>query len=241
METQYKDKAWYWRELNLFRAFKEAGFEPTAVFDIGSSHSGWSYEVAQVFPAAQFDLFEPLLDHKAHYRDNTREVLLARPDFRIHKVAVGNFDGTTRIGLDESGYGASTLVTQPNATFREMIEIPIRRLDTIVFELGLPRPEVLKLDVQGGELAVLTGSGALLDTVSLIQTETWFLRAYGNDTPLHHEIDQYLNAKGFFLVEFGEFYYGDSHELHSSDAFFARADLLRRLAGRLPKASLIGG
>jgi FkbM family methyltransferase len=235
-----ENKPWFWREINLFRAFKDAGFEPGAIFDVGSSDSGWSYRVSQVFPHAQFDLFEPLLDHKAFYRDNTTGILRARPDFRIHNVAIGDVDGITRMGLDESGYSASTLVTQTDATFTEVVEIPMRRLDTIAFELGLPKPEILKMDVQGGELAVLTGSGPLLDSVQLIQVETWFLRRYGNDTPLHHEISEYLNAKGFLLIGFGECYYGELHELYAADAFFARADLLRSLAGRLPQASLSG-
>jgi len=236
--VESESKAWYLHEVNLFRTFKEAGFNPGSIFDIGSSHSGWSYEVSQVFPAAQYDLFEPLLDHKAFYRDNTAGILKIRPDFRIHRTAIGNFDGTTHIGVDESGYGASTLVAQTGGTFSEVVEVPVRRLDTIAFQLGLPRPDILKMDVQGGELAVLTGSGSLLDTVQLIQAETWFSRSYGNDTPLHHEVAQYLNAKGFLLVEFGQCFYGDSHELYSVDAFFARSDLLKRLAAGLPKGSL---
>jgi FkbM family methyltransferase len=238
VETESKN--WFWHATNLFHAFKEAGFEPRAIFDIGSSDSGWSYQIAQIYPAAQFDLFEPLLDHKAFYRDNTVGILRARPDFRIHKVAIGEIDGITRMGIDEVGYSASTLVTETDATFTELIEVPIRRLDSIASELDLPRPEVLKMDVQGGELGVLLGSGSLLDTVQLIQVETWFLRRYGDNTPLHHEISEYLEAKGFLLVALGDFYYGELHELYAADAFFARRALLERCAGKLSKQSLTG-
>jgi FkbM family methyltransferase len=236
METE--DKTWCRPDINLFRAFKEAGFEPHAIFDVGSSDSAWSYSVSQVFPAAQFDLFEPLVGHKASYRDSTAGILQVRPGFRVHKVAIGDFDGTTRMGVDGPGYGASTLITQADGTFTELVEVPVRRLDTIAFELGLPRPELLKMDVQGGELAVLMGSGSLLDTVQLVQVETWFLRRYGDGTPLHHEISDYLNAKGLLQVAFGECYYGELHELYAADAFFARTDLLSRCAVRLPKSSL---
>jgi FkbM family methyltransferase len=241
METgEYKinNGPWYWREANFFRAFKEAGFEPQVIFDVGSSDSGWSYDIARLFPKAQFHLFEPLLDHRPFYRENTANILLARPDFRIHKVAVGDVDGTIKIGSDETGYAASTLLNQANVTFTERIEVPIRRLDTMVFELGLPRPDVLKLDVQGAELAILTGSGSLLDHVQLIQAEVWLMRKYGEETPLLHEVNEYLRSKGFFLVALGDFYYGDYHELFAADAFFARTDLLSRCAVLLPKSSL---
>ena len=228
----------YPHETKLFLAFKRAGFEPRVFFEIGSSNSGWSYQMGEIFPGARFHLFEPLLDHKTYYREGTEGVLRAHPDFRVHKVAVGDIDGTTKMGVDASGCGASTLVTETTETFTEIVEVPIRRLDTFVFEQGLPRPEVLKIDVQGGELGVLIGAGSLLDTVQLIQAEVWLMRGYWNQTPLLHEIMEYLSAKGFLIVTFGSCFYGDLHELYCVDAFFARTDLLRRYAAGLPKGSL---
>jgi FkbM family methyltransferase len=228
------------RETNLFQAFKDAGFEPRVFFDIGSSNSGWSLQMADLFPTARYHLFEPLVDHKAVYRENTAHILQVRPDFQLHKVAVGAVEGTVKMGVDESGYGASTLVTQSNAAFPELVAVPMRRLDTIASEQNLPRPDVLKIDVQGGELDVLRGAGSLLDTVQLIQAEVWFMRRYGSGTPLFQEINEYLSSKGLLLVAFGDFYYGDSHELYAGDAFFARDELLSRCAGKLPKGSLTG-
>jgi FkbM family methyltransferase len=230
----------YLHEKQLFLGFKNAGFEPRVFFEIGSSNSSWSYHMAEIFPGARFHLFEPLLDHKTYYREITEGVLQMYPDFRIHKVAVGDVDGTTKMGVDASGCGASTLVTETDETFTEIIEVPIRRLDTVVFEQNLPRPEVLKIDVQGGELAVLIGAGSLLDTVQLIQAEVWLKRGYGPQTPLVHEIIEYLSSKGFLLVAFGGSYYGDLHELYATDAFYARKELLGRYAAKLPNGPLAG-
>lgn len=228
----------YPHETELFLAFKRAGFEPRVFFEIGSSNSGWSYQMAEIFPGARFHLFEPLLGHKTHYWEGTEGVLQVHPDFRVHKVAVGDIDGTTKMGVDASGCGSSTLVTETDETFTEILEVPMRRLDTIVFEQNLPRPEVLKIDVQGGELRVLIGAGSLLDTVQLIQAEVWLTRGYGNETPLLHEIIEYLSGKGFLLIAFGGCYYGDLHDLYAVDAFFARSELLKRYAAKLPKGSL---
>lgn len=225
-------------EINLFCAFKEAGFNPGVFFDIGSSNSGWSFQMAEIFPAARFHLFEPLVDRKAFYRENTANILRQRRDFEIHKIAVGDRDGVTKIGVDQSGYSASTLVTETNALFPELLEVPIRRLDTLESQEGLPRPEVLKIDVQGGELGVLIGAGSLLDTVQLIQVEVWLMRRYGTGTPLFHEVSDYLSARGFLFIAFGDFYYGELHELYAADAFYARTDLLERCANKVPKGSL---
>jgi FkbM family methyltransferase len=235
-----ESETYFQHETNLFRAFKEAGFEPRVFFEIGSSNSGWSFQMAELFPAARFHLFEPLIDHKEFYRQNTALILQERPDFRVHKVAIGDVDGSVKMGVDITGYSASTLVTETNRTFTELIEVPIRRLDTLAFEQDLPRPEVLKIDVQGGELGVLIGAGSLLDAVQLIQVEVWFMRRYGNQTPLLHEIVEYLSTKGFLLIAFGGCYYGDLHELYAIDAFFARDQLLSRYAAKLSKGALTG-
>jgi FkbM family methyltransferase len=238
--VQSEPTSYFWHETNLFRAFKEAGFDPRVFFEIGSSNSGWSFQMASLFPEARFHLFEPLLDHKEFYRENTAAILKERPDFGIHKVAVGDVDGRTKMGVDASGYSASTLVIETNATFTELVSVPIRRLDSLVFEQNLPRPDVLKIDVQGGELGVLVGAGSLLDNVQLIQTEVWLLRRYGTETPLLHEIMEYLGAKGFLLIAFGGSYYGHLHELYAIDAFFARIELLSRYAVKLGQSSLTG-
>ena len=233
------NRPYYWKECNLFRAFKECGFEPKAIFDVGSSHSGWSWNISSLFPEAAFHLFEPLADYKPNYQKRAAWVLASRPNLRLHKIALGEIDGQTQIGSDEAGYGASTLVTEASEIFPEMFDIPIRRLDSYVAEFGLPKPQVLKVDVQGAELAVLEGAGSLLEDVRLIQIESWLRRSYDGKTPLLHEITEYLSGRGFSLIDFGGVYYTDLHEMLALDAFFARVDLLDQSRGKLPNGSLI--
>jgi FkbM family methyltransferase len=88
---------------------------------------------------------------------------------------------------DEMGWAASLLLTQCAASLTEKITVTVKRLETIISEQKLPVPELLKMDVQGAELNVLRGAGALLNQVQVIQAEVWFRRAYGPQTPLLHE------------------------------------------------------
>jgi FkbM family methyltransferase len=233
------NRPYYRREINFFRAFKDCGFEPKAIFDVGSSDAGWSWELSSVFPEAMFHLFEPLVDYKPNYQKGITGALAERPNLQIHKIAVGRWNGWTSFGSDESGYSGSTLATAPSASFPEMYRVPIRRLDSYAAELRLPRPDVLKVDVQGGEIAVLEGSGSLLQGVQLIQIETWLRRSYGEKTPLLHEIIDYLSRFGLQLVEFGDSYYDELHKIYALDAFFAHSQLLDRFGGMLPKDRLI--
>jgi FkbM family methyltransferase len=233
------DRPHYWRELNFFGAFKACGFEPEAIFDIGSSHAGWSWRLSSLFPGAAFHLFEPLFDHKPNYHKDWIRDFLESPNVRVHSIALGDNDGWTSLGSDDSGYSASTLVSEPSKHFPEVFKVPIRRLDSYVKELGLPKVQLLKVDVQGAELAVLDGAGSLLEDVRLIQIETWLRRSYDGKTPLLHEITEYLSDRGFSLIDFGGVYYTDLHEMLAVDAFFARVDLLNEIHGKLPNRPLI--
>jgi FkbM family methyltransferase len=230
---------YYWREVNFFQAFKDCGFEPEAVFDVGSSHTAWSWHISSVFPETALHLFEPLFDYKPHYQEDWTRFFMERPNVRLHKIALGNIDGSTPLGSDEAGYSASTLVSESSKHFPELFHVPIRRLDSYVAEFGLPKAQVLKVDVQGAELAVLEGAGSLLNDVRLIQMETWLRRSYDGKTPLLHEITEYLGGRGFSLIDFGDVYYTELHEMLALDAFFAHVDLLNQTRGKLPKGSLI--
>jgi FkbM family methyltransferase len=233
------NRQYYWREINFFRAFKDCGFEPRSIFDIGSSHARWSWQISHLFPEAAFHLSEPLVDYKPDYQKGTTGALADWPNLRIHKIAVGNRNGSTLFGSDEAGYSASTLVTEPSNEFPEVFKVPIRRLDSYVAEFGLPNPDVLKVDVQGGEIAVLKGADSLLKDVRLVQIETWLRRSYDGKTPLLHEIMEYLGRVSFQPVEFGDLYYDEFHQIYALDAFFAHSELLDQCRGRLPKKPLI--
>ena len=232
------NRPYYWREINFFRAFKDCGFEPKAIFDVGSSDAGWSWEVSSVFPEAAFHLFEPLVDYKPSYQKGITGALAERPNLRIHKIALGSRNGWTPFGTDEAGYSGSTLVTAPSEQFPEMFQVPIRRLDSYVAELVLPGPQLLKVDVQGGEMAVLEGAGPLLKDVQLVQIETWLRRSYGEKTPLLHELMDHLSPIGFRLIELGNAFYDELHQVCGLDAFFARSELLDRCREKLPKGRL---
>ena len=44
------------------------GYQPQVIFDIGTSDRSWSKDSHEVFPPAEFHLFEPLIDYDPAYR-----------------------------------------------------------------------------------------------------------------------------------------------------------------------------
>ena len=90
--------------------------------------------------------------------------------------------------------------------------VKTRRLDSVLIDLFQDKFKakqeriMLKIDVQGSELKVLKGFGALLSRINYIIIEATFIPDYKNQV-LYQEIDQFLNKSKFKLVmEYNKFF-----------------------------------
>ncbi len=79
------------------------------------------------------------------------------------------------------------------------IEVEAQRVDEWYAEQGVPHPNVLCMDLQGGEIEALKGCTNLLQDVEVIVTEGQYRRLY-YDTPLISDIETYLKEHDFHLA-----------------------------------------
>jgi FkbM family methyltransferase len=86
------------------------------------------------------------------------------------------------------------------AAIAEVDERPValQTLDDWAATAGVDVVDVMKLDVQGAELAVLRGAEGLLKEVRMIELEVTFNEIYTGQ-PLFSEVDLYLRERGFQL------------------------------------------
>lgn len=83
-----------------------------------------------------------------------------RPEDTNLSVAIGDYDGTATLNLPENPGWASLLdpaLTSSGTTTVHTLEVPIRRLDTLLAELGVEHVDILKIDVEGAEPGVVRG------------------------------------------------------------------------------------
>ncbi|RYV51347.1 FkbM family methyltransferase [Pengzhenrongella frigida] len=83
-----------------------------------------------------------------------------RPEDSNLSLAVGDRDGVATLTLPDNPGWASLLapaVTGSDAMGFRTLEVPIRRLDTLLAERGVDRVDILKIDVEGAEPAVVRG------------------------------------------------------------------------------------
>jgi FkbM family methyltransferase len=98
----------------------------------------------------------------------------ARPEDINLSLAIGDRDGRATLWLPPNPGWATTLKdpqTVDGSDSRRVLEVRIRRLDTLLPELGIAHVDVLKIDVEGTEPAVIRGllGGPIRPLVSVVE------------------------------------------------------------------------
>ena len=171
---------------------------PKALIDVGANKGQFSMVARRLFPDIEIHAFEPLETERKRLQS-----VVGGP-VRRYATALGAAAGeatffvTSRPDLSsllrpgagqEAAYG---VVTETS------ISVPVARLPDTLDISTLPRPILLKLDVQGGELDVLEGAEDILSSIDMIYCEVSFVSSYQRQ-PLATEITCYLARHGFAL------------------------------------------
>jgi FkbM family methyltransferase len=223
-------------EIRLLEQLKAYGYSPKVIYDIGASNGMWSYAINRVFPQAQYELFEPLSETLDAYRETIEKQLVTHLNFRLHKIGLGDTNGAQEMAVFTGGFGSTFLeigrIKKSADKLKEqkrldgIASFPIRKLDDFVAEQKLPTPQIIKMDTQGYELAIVNGGRETVKEADILILETWLYRGYGAATPLLHEIMAAVGELGFVLTDFGDIYWAPGHKLTSIDAIFMRSAFL---------------
>jgi FkbM family methyltransferase len=147
----------------------------------------------------------------------------------VFNCALSDEDGNATLYLAREP-GCSSLLRPGDLLDIEIVDtqtVPVMRADTLLAASDPGRhPEMLKLDVQGGELAVLKGFGDFLDGVTCIETEVSLRKIY-EEQPLIEAVTEFLMDNGFGLVDLRVFGVRSSRAAVQANAFFVRQELQR--------------
>jgi FkbM family methyltransferase len=195
------------------------------IFDVGANHG----QTAQVYRAkflnADIYCFEPFPDSVAALQCTFSD------DQRVHIIPKAVSQKTGRSTFYVNGYDATnSLLPRPSAGRRyyprhagpkETIEVEVITLDEFVAGTDVSAIDILKLDIQGGELMALRGAMRLLEAgnVSLIYTEVMFIPHYDGE-PLFYEIWSFLEQFGYSLFDIYNSETATNGQLRFGDALF---------------------
>ncbi|MDT8404856.1 FkbM family methyltransferase [Sulfuriflexus sp.] len=202
----------------------------SGILDAGASTGRITGKFLKVFPKARAYAFEP----QPMYRE--RLTRLAEQDSRIQPqfLALGEKQGSLELQITRSA-GCTSLfkpsarmqaMYPDEAAVKETARVDVVTIDEWRAEQGNPGIEVMKFDIQGGELAALRGAPQTLrDSTLLVYTELLFNPLYEGGA-LYSEIDLCLREAGFMLYNLYKPKTDKNGMLMWSNAIFVHAERL---------------
>jgi FkbM family methyltransferase len=118
-----------------------------SAFDVGAHRGETALRLLRAFPGVQVHSFEPLPENFAALEEAT-----AGSGARTVNAAVSDTSGTVRIARGRSTQHASLHGEG------EGVDVPALTIDEYMYEHGIDRVDLLKIDTEGHEEAVLRGS-----------------------------------------------------------------------------------
>lgn len=152
----------------FFNCVKDSGLEVNLVLDIGANRGGWTKDVLEIFPEAEYHLFEP------QYWLLNENLVKDHPNVSVHKFAVSAEPGKTAFTIHPERDDSSTLCItheQANEKGWKQMEIDVTTIDHFISENKLEAPEIIKVDAEGNDLNVIRGGKRILGKTEIILIE----------------------------------------------------------------------
>jgi len=188
------------------------GLRPGAVIDVGVGYG--TQELYAPFPAARHLLVEPLREYEPQIAPLAArigaEVVYAAAGAEAGEATIHVHRAPTLSSVHDGGRGDRSATTARI--------VPVVRVDELVRERGLPRPYVLKVDVEGAELEVVAGAEEILEQTEVVLLETSLFRHLGENPELA-DVMAAMGERGFAPYDI----YGG--HLRPSDGALAQVDV----------------
>lgn len=173
--------------------------EPECLLDVGANRGQFSLMTRLVHSTIPIHAFEPLPSEGAVYQN----IFKSHPKITLHSIALGEKEGTAEIHVSHRADSSSLLPIGelqsklfPSTYEVGMVQVRVGVLDKMPEIWRSYRRCLLKLDVQGFELAVLRGSREALKHCAYVYAECSDVPLYTGQA-LYPEVAGFLKGEGF--------------------------------------------
>lgn len=198
---------------DIFITQKElSGSKTKVIFDVGANRGNVSVKYADTFPVAEIFSFEPfekafqILASKTEHIPRIQTFQIGIAEYSGSKTFYENVNMDTNSTYEPDKMGLSSDQQVKNLS---VSSIHVTTLDEFSLKHSIQRIDILKMDIQGGELNALKGASNLLrnQAIGLIFMETYFREQY-KQQPLFHDVSKFLHDYGYYVQDFYEPIYG---------------------------------
>ncbi len=198
------------------------------VIDGGASRGSFSDAFLQVWRPERLVLVEAI----PALADDLGRRYAGAAGISVVAAALSEKMGEASFEVNEFDYSSSLLRIDPRNSewfgrslkVERTIRVPTLALPDLLRQERLERVDLLKLDLQGAERLVLTGSASVLDRIRVIFTEVLFEELYEGCWTFW-QMSSYLTERGFKLCGLSNVVHGANGDLLQANATFRRLDM----------------
>ena len=206
------------------------GHKVTGIIDAGASNGRISKRLLRRFPEARTYAFEP----NSLYAETLKQSAKDDPRFHPQFLALSDNEGEATLHVTESPGNTSLFapgkrleeITPEGASVKRDEKVELVTIDNWAKRNGDLAIELMKFDIQGGELKALRGAIHTLQSSTLIvYAEISFNPLYEGGA-LYSEIDLFLREYGFGLYDMYKPKYGPNGLVMWANAIFVNLQRL---------------
>lgn len=206
--------------IGALQQLKQAGLSPNTVIDVGAAYGTFDLECHKLFPSAKYLLIEPLEEYKPFLDMVTRSI----PNAEVILAAAAPESGEIMINVHPDLVGSSLYLEQEDSNVNGVPRsVPTVSLDHLVTGKLKP-PFLIKIDVQGAELDVLSGAKDILERTDGIILEVSLFEFF-KEGPQFGDVVAFMKSKGFVVYDiFGFAYRPLDNALCQVDVLFVQEE-----------------
>jgi FkbM family methyltransferase len=182
LQRQFYFFGTYPLEERTLATWTEEAAKASVIFDIGANAGIYSLAAAASNPEVVVHAFEPSPDIAAHFRHTVAQNYLQNR-IHVHQCAVTREGGTVQLnffsGEHRDNEGMNYITTERRSA--ESIEVDSVSVDDFCHQHGIDRIDLMKIDVQGGEPAVLAGAREMINRKAI--RSIYFELNWNHDDP----------------------------------------------------------
>ena len=204
------------------------GTREPIIFDVGAHHGHIALEFRRRFPESKIYAFEPFKASFEKLRANTA----SDPGIHTFNFGLSNQAGTLSFHSNPSSATNSLLPTDRLGSktwapglleTEEIVDAQFKTIDQVLESMGIPKLDILKLDVQGAEHLVIEGASTACaeGKIQVVYSEIITQPTYKNQKRLDHALATFYDT-GFDLHNIFNMNLSDQGKLRQIDAIFTR-------------------
>lgn len=163
------------------------------VFDVGANVGDWITLVLKLNPGASYHCFEPSAPTFARLSS-----LSLPPNVRLNHFGLGAAPEERTLFVYDEGSGANSLYRRVGAPTDQRSEesVRVRTIDDYCAEHGIERVDVVKIDTEGHEMAVLQGTRRMLSEGRIGVAQFEYGGCYIDARVLLKDVWQFIESAG---------------------------------------------